>query len=170
MGILLDLVTKLQDFQETTNSEPATENSQEGSDLFLESNQSSTVEANKEQVGKEFSFYSNFSLMECFFYLFELWVIIMSLIITSIILLFLELLILIRHPLCLDPSFCAWLHLQAPMFGAVVSGSGAGRFASSRSEPHQTKAPVCSAEWWHPGFAEDQYPHSPWSGLPGAYF
>ncbi|XP_059187700.1 nucleolar pre-ribosomal-associated protein 1 isoform X2 [Centropristis striata] len=50
MGILLDLVTKLQGFQETTDSEPAAENSQEGSDLFLEINQSSTVEANKEQI------------------------------------------------------------------------------------------------------------------------
>ncbi|XP_035536073.1 nucleolar pre-ribosomal-associated protein 1 [Morone saxatilis] len=50
MGILQDLVTKLQGFQETTNSEPAAENSQEGSDLFLEINQSSTVEANKEQI------------------------------------------------------------------------------------------------------------------------
>ncbi|TDH14693.1 hypothetical protein EPR50_G00022920 [Perca flavescens] len=50
MGILLDLVTKLQGFQETTNSEPAAENSQEGSDLFLETNQSSIAEANKEQI------------------------------------------------------------------------------------------------------------------------
>lgn len=58
MGILQDLVTKLQGFQETTNSEPAAENSEEGSDLFLEINQLSTVEANKEQVGKKFSFYT----------------------------------------------------------------------------------------------------------------
>ncbi|XP_042342998.1 nucleolar pre-ribosomal-associated protein 1 [Plectropomus leopardus] len=56
MGILQDLVTKLQGFQETTNCEqPAAaaataENSQEGSDLFLEINQSSTAEANKEQI------------------------------------------------------------------------------------------------------------------------
>ncbi|KAM9358652.1 nucleolar pre-ribosomal-associated protein 1 [Symphorus nematophorus] len=51
MGILQDLVTKLQGFQESTNSEPvAAENSKEGSDLFLEINQSSTVEASKEQV------------------------------------------------------------------------------------------------------------------------
>lgn len=50
MAILQDLVIKLQSFQETTDSEPAAENSQEGSDLFLEINQSSTVEANKEQV------------------------------------------------------------------------------------------------------------------------
>ncbi|XP_037631816.1 nucleolar pre-ribosomal-associated protein 1 isoform X2 [Sebastes umbrosus] len=50
MGILLDLVTKLQGFQETTNSEPAAQNSQEGSDLFLEINHSSTAEANKEQI------------------------------------------------------------------------------------------------------------------------
>uniref|UniRef100_A0A671V9A0 URB1 ribosome biogenesis homolog n=1 Tax=Sparus aurata TaxID=8175 RepID=A0A671V9A0_SPAAU len=38
-----DLVIKLQSFQETTDSEPAAENSQEGSDLFLEINQSSTI-------------------------------------------------------------------------------------------------------------------------------
>ncbi|KAL7400418.1 hypothetical protein ABVT39_012092 [Epinephelus coioides] len=51
MGILLDLVTKLQGFHEATNSEPtATENSKEGSDLFLEINESSPVEANKEQI------------------------------------------------------------------------------------------------------------------------
>lgn len=50
MAILQDLVIKLQSFQETTDSEQAAENSQEGSDLFLEINQSSTVEANKEQV------------------------------------------------------------------------------------------------------------------------
>lgn len=67
MGILLDLVTKLQGFHETTNSEPtATENSKEGSDLFLEINESSPVEANKEQVGKKFSFYDDFYLMEIF--------------------------------------------------------------------------------------------------------
>ncbi|KAM7399033.1 hypothetical protein PAMP_018327 [Pampus punctatissimus] len=48
MGILRDLVTKLQGFEVTT--EPAVENSQEGSDLFLEINQSSTVEASKEQI------------------------------------------------------------------------------------------------------------------------
>ncbi|XP_044210403.1 nucleolar pre-ribosomal-associated protein 1 isoform X1 [Thunnus albacares] len=50
MGILQDLVTKLIGFQVTTDSEPAAENSQEGSDLFLEINQSSTVEASKDQV------------------------------------------------------------------------------------------------------------------------
>ncbi|XP_041796305.1 nucleolar pre-ribosomal-associated protein 1 isoform X2 [Chelmon rostratus] len=50
MGILQGLLTKLQGFQETTNPEPAAENSQEGSDLFLEINQSSTVETNKEQI------------------------------------------------------------------------------------------------------------------------
>nr|XP_046245595.1 nucleolar pre-ribosomal-associated protein 1 [Scatophagus argus] len=50
MGILQDMVTRLQGFQETTNSEPAPENSQEGTDLFLEINQSSTVEANKEKL------------------------------------------------------------------------------------------------------------------------
>lgn len=70
MGILQDLVTKLQGFQETTNSEPASENSQEGSDLFLEINQSSTVEANKEQVGEKFSFYSDFYVMGFLFFFF----------------------------------------------------------------------------------------------------
>ena len=50
MAILQDLVIKLRGFQETTDSEPAAENFQEGSDLFLEINQLSTVEANKEQV------------------------------------------------------------------------------------------------------------------------
>lgn len=54
-GILQDLVAKLQDFPETTISEPAVENSQEASDLFLEANQSSSVEADKEKVRK-FSF------------------------------------------------------------------------------------------------------------------
>lgn len=60
MGILQDLVTKLRDFQEAANSEPAAENSQEGSDLFLEIDQSSTVEANKERV----SFCSDFDLVD----------------------------------------------------------------------------------------------------------
>nr|XP_020468810.1 nucleolar pre-ribosomal-associated protein 1 isoform X2 [Monopterus albus] len=49
MGILQDLVTKLQGFQET-KSEPAAETPQEGSDLFLEFNHLSTVEANKEEI------------------------------------------------------------------------------------------------------------------------
>lgn len=57
MGILQDLVTKLQDFQEATNPEPAPENSQEGSDLFLEIDPSSTVEANKERVSVYSDFY-----------------------------------------------------------------------------------------------------------------
>lgn len=53
MGILHDLVSKLQGFQESAHCEPAAaENSQEGSDLFLEISQLSTAEANKEQVGK----------------------------------------------------------------------------------------------------------------------
>ena len=60
MGILQDLVTKLLDFQLTTNLEPAAENFQEGSDLFLEVNQSSTVEASKEQVKKKSAFTINF--------------------------------------------------------------------------------------------------------------
>ncbi|KAM4566488.1 nucleolar pre-ribosomal-associated protein 1 [Odontesthes bonariensis] len=50
MGILQDIVSKFQGFQDTINSEPAVETSQEGSDLFLDLNQSSTVEANKEQI------------------------------------------------------------------------------------------------------------------------
>ncbi|KAG8001883.1 Nucleolar pre-ribosomal-associated protein 1 [Nibea albiflora] len=50
MEILQDLVTKLQGYQDTINPEPAAENSQEGSELFLEINQSPTVEANKEQI------------------------------------------------------------------------------------------------------------------------
>ncbi|XP_037325699.2 nucleolar pre-ribosomal-associated protein 1 [Pungitius pungitius] len=50
MEILLDLVIKLQGFQESTGSEPAAENPQEGSNLFLEINQSSTVEGNKEKI------------------------------------------------------------------------------------------------------------------------
>lgn len=67
MGILQELVTKLQSFQVTTNSEQAADNSQEGSDLFLEISQSSTVEASKEQVTKQFSFYNHFYLMDVFF-------------------------------------------------------------------------------------------------------
>ncbi|XP_068441753.1 nucleolar pre-ribosomal-associated protein 1 isoform X2 [Clinocottus analis] len=50
MGILLDLVIKLQGFQKNTSSEPAEENSEERSHLFLEINQSSTAECNKEQI------------------------------------------------------------------------------------------------------------------------
>lgn len=52
MGILLDLVTKLKDFQENTNSVPMAEKPQEVSELFLEINQSSNEESKKEQVGK----------------------------------------------------------------------------------------------------------------------
>ncbi|XP_069563498.1 nucleolar pre-ribosomal-associated protein 1 [Brachyistius frenatus] len=50
MGILQDMVTKLQGFQDTKNTEPAAEKSPEGSDLFLELDQSSPVEADKEQI------------------------------------------------------------------------------------------------------------------------
>ncbi|KAG7243058.1 hypothetical protein INR49_016433 [Caranx melampygus] len=50
MKQLQDLVTKLQGFQETKKPEPEAENFQEGSDLFLELNQSSTAEADKEQI------------------------------------------------------------------------------------------------------------------------
>ncbi|KAM3616229.1 uncharacterized protein V6R79_014656 [Siganus canaliculatus] len=49
MEILLDLVIKLQGLQETTDPESVEENSPEGSDLFLEINQSSS-ETNKEQI------------------------------------------------------------------------------------------------------------------------
>ncbi|KAM9852858.1 nucleolar pre-ribosomal-associated protein 1 [Aulostomus maculatus] len=50
MGILQDLVTKLQGFHVTKNSELAAENQPEGSELFLEISQSSTAESNKEQI------------------------------------------------------------------------------------------------------------------------
>ncbi|XP_068174249.1 nucleolar pre-ribosomal-associated protein 1 [Antennarius striatus] len=50
MGILRELVTKLHAYQETENSEPAAENSEEESDLFLEINQSCTGESSKEQI------------------------------------------------------------------------------------------------------------------------
>uniref|UniRef100_A0A8D3C091 Nucleolar pre-ribosomal-associated protein 1 n=1 Tax=Scophthalmus maximus TaxID=52904 RepID=A0A8D3C091_SCOMX len=55
MGQLQDLVTKLQGFQGTKKSEPAStaaaaENFQDGSDLFLELNQSPAVEASEEQI------------------------------------------------------------------------------------------------------------------------
>lgn len=50
MRILQDLVTKLQNLKEVTPSESTAENSQDGSDLFLETNQLTEVESNKEQV------------------------------------------------------------------------------------------------------------------------
>ncbi|CAG6000164.1 unnamed protein product [Menidia menidia] len=50
MEMLQDIVTKLQESLNSINSEPTSENPQEGSDLFLELNQSSAAEANKEQV------------------------------------------------------------------------------------------------------------------------
>lgn len=56
MGILLDLVTSLKDHQESTNSVPTAEVPQEGSELFLEINQSSAEEAKKEQVGETLDF------------------------------------------------------------------------------------------------------------------
>lgn len=56
MGILLDLVIKLHSFEESTSSEPAAENSPEGSNLFLEINQSSRVEGNKEKVWRSSAF------------------------------------------------------------------------------------------------------------------
>lgn len=52
MEILEKMVIKLQGFQEAKISELAVEKSQEGSDLFLELNQSSTVEVNIQQVRK----------------------------------------------------------------------------------------------------------------------
>lgn len=56
MGILQDVVAKLQGFEDTTKCEPVAESSQEGSDLFLEINQLSAAETNKEQVGEEAEF------------------------------------------------------------------------------------------------------------------
>lgn len=56
MAILLDLVTKLKDFQENTNSVPTAEKTQEESELFLEIDQSSTGETKKEQVGDKLSY------------------------------------------------------------------------------------------------------------------
>ncbi|XP_063349998.1 nucleolar pre-ribosomal-associated protein 1 [Pelmatolapia mariae] len=50
MEILEKMVIKLQGFQEAKNSELAVEKSQEGSDLFLELNQSSTAEVNIQQI------------------------------------------------------------------------------------------------------------------------
>ncbi|XP_058490255.1 nucleolar pre-ribosomal-associated protein 1 [Solea solea] len=52
MGQLQDLVVRLRDFEETKKSEPAAaaESLQEGSDLFLELNQSPREETNKEQI------------------------------------------------------------------------------------------------------------------------
>uniref|UniRef100_A0A3Q2P3W2 URB1 ribosome biogenesis homolog n=1 Tax=Fundulus heteroclitus TaxID=8078 RepID=A0A3Q2P3W2_FUNHE len=50
MEMLQDVVTKLQSFEETINAEPAAEKPQEGSDLFLELDQSSSTERNKEQI------------------------------------------------------------------------------------------------------------------------
>ena len=63
MAILQDLVIKLQGFQETTDPEPAAENSQEGSDLFLEIAQSS----NKEQVWGIVQFFQ-WLLLDDFYY------------------------------------------------------------------------------------------------------
>uniref|UniRef100_A0A3P9IDF2 URB1 ribosome biogenesis homolog n=1 Tax=Oryzias latipes TaxID=8090 RepID=A0A3P9IDF2_ORYLA len=51
MGILQDMMTKLQSFAETQNSEAApAEEEQDASDLFLDVNQSSMVETNKKQI------------------------------------------------------------------------------------------------------------------------
>lgn len=73
MGILLDLVTSLKDHQEDTNSVPTAETPQEGSELFLEINQSSIEEAKKEQVSEKLSFadYLHFMLMLKFTYVFR---------------------------------------------------------------------------------------------------
>lgn len=139
MGILLDLVTKLKDFQENTNSLTTAEKPQEGSEFFLEINQSSTEEAKKEQVGEKFS--SNF--------------------------ISLFMLILKWSFLCLDPSFRTWCNLQASMFGAVVSGPGVVCIATPHSEPCQIKAVMCSVEWGHFGLVKDQCSCSQWSVSPG---
>lgn len=53
MGILQDLVAKLQNLEETLDSKPAAETSQQESDLFLGVDESPAVEASKEQVGEE---------------------------------------------------------------------------------------------------------------------
>uniref|UniRef100_A0A3Q3F5A3 URB1 ribosome biogenesis homolog n=1 Tax=Kryptolebias marmoratus TaxID=37003 RepID=A0A3Q3F5A3_KRYMA len=50
VGAKIKLMAKLQSFEETSNSKPATEKSQKESDLFLEVDQSPTVEASKEQI------------------------------------------------------------------------------------------------------------------------
>ncbi|KAM4590476.1 nucleolar pre-ribosomal-associated protein 1 [Fundulus diaphanus] len=50
MEMLQDVVTRLQSFEEAINAEPVAEKRQEGSDLFLELNQSSSTERNKEQI------------------------------------------------------------------------------------------------------------------------
>ncbi|XP_014875164.1 nucleolar pre-ribosomal-associated protein 1 [Poecilia latipinna] len=50
MEMLQDVVIKLQSFEETTSTDPAVENSQEGSALFLELNEPQTIECNNEQV------------------------------------------------------------------------------------------------------------------------
>ncbi|XP_061538388.1 nucleolar pre-ribosomal-associated protein 1 [Phycodurus eques] len=50
MGILQDLVSKLQCWQVPSDPEPTEQNNLDGSDLFLDMNQSSNVEANKEQM------------------------------------------------------------------------------------------------------------------------
>lgn len=63
MGILLDLVTKLKEFQENTNPVTTAEKPQEESEFFLEINQSSTEEVKKEQVGEKYN--SNFILISC---------------------------------------------------------------------------------------------------------
>lgn len=117
MEILLDLVTSLKDHQENTSSVPTAETPQEGSELFLEINQSSTEEAKKEQVIEKLSFddYLHFMLM-------------------------------LKLLMCLDPPFCTWLHLQASLCGAVVSGPGVVCFATSHSEPCQIKAAMCPVE------------------------
>lgn len=126
MGIVQDLVTKLQGCEENM---VVAANSQEESDLFLEINQTCTAETNKEQVGGKILIINSKFYMDFF----------------SFILTYLELLIL-KWPLCLGPAFCTWLRLQASMFGAVVFGSGDGCFASSHTESRQIKAPMCSTE------------------------
>nr|XP_057936089.1 nucleolar pre-ribosomal-associated protein 1 isoform X2 [Doryrhamphus excisus] len=50
MGILQDVLSKLQGWQESSDSEPAEQNHKEESDLFLELNQPTTGEPNREQI------------------------------------------------------------------------------------------------------------------------
>ena len=67
MGQLQVLVTKLQGFEETRKPEPTAENFQEGSDLFLELDQSSTLDVDKEKVRKSSAFTLTFIRWDFFF-------------------------------------------------------------------------------------------------------
>lgn len=54
MGTLQDLVAKLQGHEGTADPQPVAEACQEGSDLFLEFNQQTSAEANRDQVRRTF--------------------------------------------------------------------------------------------------------------------